>query len=109
MTRFTGTRYETELKKILQKEGFHVKNLAQNEAGDLIVLGGVVSIIEVKSTANDEVIIEKDQYEKLKEDSKHARVFIAVKFLRRGWEFYELRRKCRIGKGFTLAELRKRL
>jgi hypothetical protein len=33
-----GTRYEAELKELLKSRGLWVKNLGQNEAGDLLVV-----------------------------------------------------------------------
>ncbi len=94
MTRFTGTKYETEFKKKLQEQGFHVLNLGQNEAGDLIAFkDGKVIIFEVKSVKGDEFRFNPKtrlQWEKLKEDSKYADVYYAVKFLKRGWKVFKL-------------------
>lgn len=112
MTRFSGARYETQLKNILIKKGYRIKNLAQNEAGDLLVLTGHgISIIEVKSTVQDRFYYTEDyQLNELKKDAKYAHVYIVVRFLRRKWKAYELaERVYRYEDGFTLEDLFKRL
>ncbi len=94
MTRFTGTKYETEFKKILQSQGFFVMNLGQNEAGDLIAFrDGKVAVYEVKSVRGDEFRFSRKtrlQWEKLREVSRYADVYYAVKFLKRGWKVFRI-------------------
>ena len=112
MTRFTGTRYETELKNILSSRGFNVKNLGQNEAGDLLVMSKRgLSIIEVKSTSKDRFYYDdRDQLEELKRDSEYVPVYLAVRFLRRRWRAYELDgRIYGYDDGFSLEDLISRL
>ncbi len=92
MTRFTGVRYETEFKKLLQSHGYYVLNLGQNEAGDLIAFYNSHPIIfEIKSVKGNEFRFNrktKEQWKKLKTDQQFAQVFYAVKFLKRGWKLY---------------------
>ena len=78
-----GTRFEIELKKILNQNGLFTLNLGYNEVADLVVVDGKTRLIECK-TSHKSIWYRKNskQYEKLMEFVNQGKsVYIAIKFV----------------------------
>jgi len=78
-----GTRFEIELKKILNQNGLFTLNLGYNEVADLVVVDGKTRLIECK-TSHKPIWYRKNpkQYEKLIEFVNQGKsVYIAIKFV----------------------------
>jgi len=78
-----GTRFEIELKKILNQNGLFTLNLGYNEVADLVVVDGKTRLIECK-TSHKPIWYRKNpkQYKKLMEFVNQGKsVYIAIKFV----------------------------
>ena len=94
-----ASNYERELQKKLWENGFICIRVAGSgsssyPAPDLIVIkNGKVSVIEVKSTRGSAIYLDYSQMDQLKKLEREVNgVFIAVKFIEKGWYFIELNR-----------------
>ena len=78
-----GTRFEIELKKILNQNGLFTLNLGYNEVADLVVVDGKTRLIECK-TSHKPIWYRKNarQYYKLMKFVNEGKsVYIAIKFV----------------------------
>jgi Holliday junction resolvase len=98
MSKSKGSIYERELLHLFFDSGFSGVRVAGSGASSIpspdLVIGraGQVLAFEVKSTVSDYVYISKSQLNNLLSFSKvfGARPLVAVKFINRGWRFFEV-------------------
>jgi Holliday junction resolvase len=97
MSKSKGGVYERELLRLFFDNGFSGVRVAGSGASSMpspdLVIGraGEVLAFEVKSTVNDYVYISKAQLDNLLSFSHvfGAKPLVAVKFINRGWRFFE--------------------
>ncbi|MDV3104802.1 Holliday junction resolvase Hjc [Thermococcus waiotapuensis] len=111
-----GASAERELIKVLEENGFAVVRSAGSKKVDVIAGNGKLYLcIEVKSTRSDRVYLGDEDIRKLAEFSRRfgGRAVLAVKFINRGWRFFDVDELVKSGKngvkysnsGMTLEEL----
>ena len=98
MSKSKGGVYERELLRLFFESGFSGVRVAGSGASSIpspdLVIGrdGRVLAFEVKSTVKDYVYISKSQLNNLLDFSRvfGAKPLVAVKFINRGWRFFEI-------------------
>ncbi len=116
MSKRTGTTYERKLKEKLFKLPTiitAIRSAGSKGSGDITaILNNLVIIFEVKSTWGQVYYLSKDKEQSamLKELAKlkanyPLKIYFAVWFMNKHWEFYEVNDKltaCKLGKGKEL-------
>ncbi|ASJ00955.1 Holliday junction resolvase Hjc [Thermococcus gorgonarius] len=100
-----GASAERELIKALEEKGFAVVRSAGSKKVDVIAGNGKLYLcIEVKSTHSDRVYLGDEDVRKLAEFSKRfgGKAVLAVKFINRGWRFFDLDNLVKSGKNYKI-------
>ncbi|MCX6767316.1 MAG: Holliday junction resolvase Hjc [Candidatus Micrarchaeota archaeon] len=111
MSKEKGSRFERQLKKMLEEKGFFVVRASGSGADgvspDLIALSSTLNMaIECKAWNGDAVYIEKQKYRIMSEWEKRTAVpvFVAWKSPRKEWRFFPLLALRETGASFALAK-----